>query len=80
MSSSNQEDYQKIFHWAETQQDGKIPSFSVRKNDPYQVLIRITTCAVCICLQLSSIKQALAIRMIEQSDTFVIYVLSNELS
>ncbi|KAA8902951.1 Homogentisate 1,2-dioxygenase [Sphaerosporella brunnea] len=29
------EDYQNIFHWAETQKDGSIPSFAVRKNDPY---------------------------------------------
>jgi len=28
--------YQKIFHWAETQQDGKVPSFGTRQNDPYQ--------------------------------------------
>lgn len=32
-------EYQNIFHWAETQQDGKIPSFAVRKNDPYEVSI-----------------------------------------
>jgi homogentisate 1,2-dioxygenase len=30
-------DYQNIFHWAETQEDGAIPSFAVRKNDPYEV-------------------------------------------
>jgi homogentisate 1,2-dioxygenase len=30
-------DYQTIFHWAETQEDGTIPSFAVRKNDPYEV-------------------------------------------
>lgn len=30
-------DYQDIFHWAETQKDGTIPSFAVRKNDPYEV-------------------------------------------
>ena len=30
-------EYQKIFHWAETQKDGSIPSFGVRKNDPYEV-------------------------------------------
>ncbi|KAJ4372872.1 hypothetical protein N0V83_003163 [Neocucurbitaria cava] len=29
-------EYQKIFHWAETQKDGAIPSFGVRKNDPYE--------------------------------------------
>ncbi|CAK7218992.1 hypothetical protein SEUCBS140593_003742 [Sporothrix eucalyptigena] len=29
------EDYQKIFHWAETQKNGTIPSFAKRKNDPY---------------------------------------------
>lgn len=31
-------DYQNIFHWAETQKDGSIPSFATRKNDPYQYL------------------------------------------
>jgi hypothetical protein len=30
-------DYQNIFHWAETQKDGSIPSFATRVNDPYQV-------------------------------------------
>lgn len=30
-------EYQNIFHWAETQKDGAIPSFAVRKNDPYEV-------------------------------------------
>jgi len=30
------EEYQNIFHWAETQKDGLIPSFAVRKNDPYE--------------------------------------------
>ncbi|KAF2144755.1 uncharacterized protein K452DRAFT_325232 [Aplosporella prunicola CBS 121167] len=29
-------EYQKIFHWAETQKNGTIPSFATRKNDPYQ--------------------------------------------
>ncbi|KAF2866682.1 homogentisate 1,2-dioxygenase-like protein [Massariosphaeria phaeospora] len=29
-------EYQKIFHWAETQKDGSIPSFGTRKNDPYE--------------------------------------------
>lgn len=33
-------EYQDIFHWAETQQNGTIPSFGTRKNDPYQVQIR----------------------------------------
>ncbi|THW55467.1 homogentisate 1,2-dioxygenase [Aureobasidium pullulans] len=28
-------EYQNIFHWAETQKDGSIPSFATRKNDPY---------------------------------------------
>lgn len=32
-------EYQDIFHWAETQKDGTIPSFAVRKNDPYEVVI-----------------------------------------
>ncbi|KAF3039460.1 hypothetical protein E8E11_005624 [Didymella keratinophila] len=31
-------EYQKIFHWAQTQQDGKIPSFRTRKNDPYKYM------------------------------------------
>jgi homogentisate 1,2-dioxygenase len=35
---SNPDEYQNIFHWAETQKDGSIPSFSVRKNDPYEYL------------------------------------------
>ncbi|KAI1399045.1 RmlC-like cupin domain-containing protein [Hypoxylon fuscum] len=30
------DEYQKIFHWAETQKDGTIPSFALRKNDPYE--------------------------------------------
>ncbi|KAI5799114.1 putative homogentisate 1,2-dioxygenase [Peziza echinospora] len=29
-------DYQNIFHWAETQKDGKIPSFATRENDLYE--------------------------------------------
>ncbi|KAH7114315.1 homogentisate 1,2-dioxygenase-like protein [Dendryphion nanum] len=29
-------EYQKIFHWAETQKDGSIPSFGTRRNDPYE--------------------------------------------
>jgi hypothetical protein len=33
----NPTEYQKIFHWAETQKDGTIPSFGTRKNDPYEV-------------------------------------------
>lgn len=33
---SDPEEYQKIFHWAETQKDATIPSFAVRKNDPYE--------------------------------------------
>ncbi|KAH6679070.1 homogentisate 1,2-dioxygenase [Halenospora varia] len=32
---SNPIEYQGIFHWAETQQDGAVPSFATRKNDPY---------------------------------------------
>ncbi|KAL3426643.1 homogentisate -dioxygenase [Phlyctema vagabunda] len=31
-------EYQNIFHWAETQKDGSIPSFGVRKNDPYEYM------------------------------------------
>ncbi|MCJ1400550.1 hypothetical protein MMC11_003756 [Xylographa trunciseda] len=34
-SLSNPREYQDIFHWAETQKDGSIPSFAIRKNDPY---------------------------------------------
>lgn len=34
---SASEDYQNIFHWAETQKDGTVPAFGVRKNDPYEV-------------------------------------------
>ena len=30
--------YQNIFHWAETQKDGAIPSFRTRQNDPYEYL------------------------------------------
>ncbi|KAL1623973.1 hypothetical protein SLS56_008025 [Neofusicoccum ribis] len=33
---SDPKEYQKIFHWAETQKNGEIPSFGTRKNDPYQ--------------------------------------------
>ncbi|RAL15773.1 putative homogentisate 1,2-dioxygenase [Aspergillus homomorphus CBS 101889] len=33
---SDPQEYQKIFHWAETQKDGTIPSFSTRRNDPYE--------------------------------------------
>jgi hypothetical protein len=33
----NPREYQDIFHWAETQKDGSIPSFRSRKNDPYEV-------------------------------------------
>jgi len=36
-SLDNPKEYQDIFHWAETQKDGSIPSFGVRKNDPYEV-------------------------------------------
>ncbi|KAF4763196.1 hypothetical protein HAV15_001547 [Penicillium sp. str.  len=35
-SLSDPEEYQKIFHWAETQKDGTIPSFNTRRNDPYE--------------------------------------------
>jgi homogentisate 1,2-dioxygenase len=33
----NPKEYQNIFHWAETQKDATIPSFALRKNDPYEV-------------------------------------------
>lgn len=35
----NLKEYQNIFHWAETQKDGTVPSFAVRKNDPYEVTL-----------------------------------------
>jgi hypothetical protein len=35
----NPKEYQNIFHWAETQKDGTVPSFAVRKNDPYEVIL-----------------------------------------
>ena len=40
MSTSSEDPtaYQKIFHWAETQKDGTIPSFRTRKNDPYRYM------------------------------------------
>jgi hypothetical protein len=38
----NPKEYQNIFHWAETQKDGTVPSFAVRKNDPYEVILPIT--------------------------------------
>ncbi|KAH7118606.1 Homogentisate 1,2-dioxygenase [Dactylonectria estremocensis] len=30
------QDFQTIFHWAETQKNGTIPSFATRPNDPYR--------------------------------------------
>jgi len=33
----NPKEYQNIFHWADTQKDAAIPSFALRKNDPYEV-------------------------------------------
>lgn len=36
-SLSSLKEYQSIFHWAETQQNGAVPSFGLRKNDPYEV-------------------------------------------
>jgi homogentisate 1,2-dioxygenase len=38
-SAIDPKEYQNIFHWAETQKDGKVPSFATRKNDPYKVSI-----------------------------------------
>lgn len=37
------QDYQNIFHWAETQKDGEVPSFKLRKNDPYTVRISLSS-------------------------------------
>jgi homogentisate 1,2-dioxygenase len=45
---SNPREYQDIFHWAETQQDGDIPSFGLRKNDPYEVSLKQMIFAHCI--------------------------------
>lgn len=36
------QEYQKIFHWAETQKDGTIPSFATRRNDPYKVCTHLS--------------------------------------
>lgn len=36
-SIKSTQDYQNIFHWAETQKDGTIPAFALRENDPYEV-------------------------------------------
>lgn len=33
---SDPKEYQKIFHWAETQKNGEIQSFATRDNDPYR--------------------------------------------
>ncbi|KAF4305366.1 Homogentisate 12-dioxygenase [Botryosphaeria dothidea] len=33
---SDPKEYQKIFHWAETQKNGEIQSFATRNNDPYR--------------------------------------------
>ena len=38
MAPSQPDEYQKIFHWAETQRNGEVPSFPLRKNDPYAYL------------------------------------------
>jgi homogentisate 1,2-dioxygenase len=35
-SSLNPEDFQNSFHWAQLQQNGTIPSFATRPNDPYK--------------------------------------------
>ncbi|KAK9439712.1 homogentisate 1,2-dioxygenase [Metarhizium brunneum] len=35
-SATKSNEYQQIFHWAETQKNGAIPSFHTRKSDPYQ--------------------------------------------
>ncbi|KAF2502682.1 homogentisate 1,2-dioxygenase-like protein [Lophium mytilinum] len=35
---SNSKEYQDIFHWAETQKNGAVPSFATRKNDPYEYM------------------------------------------
>lgn len=39
---SDPQEYQKIFHWAETQKDGTIPSFATRRNDPYEVRLSLS--------------------------------------
>lgn len=35
---SNPKEYQDIFHWAETQKNGAVPSFATRKNDLYKYM------------------------------------------
>lgn len=57
-------EYQKIFHWAETQKDGSIPSFATRRNDPYEVCEPPQTRSeLALTLSLST-KQASATRML----------------
>lgn len=63
-SLSDPKEYQKIFHWAETQKDGSIPSFNTRRNDPYEVrdLYLLATLQVQTNIH-SSINLVLATRM-----------------
>jgi homogentisate 1,2-dioxygenase len=44
----NPREYQDLFHWAETQQDGAIPSFGLRRNDPYEASLKRTIFVDCI--------------------------------
>lgn len=57
-SLSDPEEYQKIFHWAETQKDGTIPSFNTRRNDPYDVC-----CSIIISIKLLTNYSIVPIRL-----------------
>jgi hypothetical protein len=58
------QEYQKIFHWAETQKNGTIPSFATRRNDPYKVCVSIKSmCSQLLTTASCSTKLALAMRM-----------------
>lgn len=60
---SDPQEYQKIFHWAETQKDGEIPSFSTRRNDPYEVCdVDLSLCCHENLTLINSIKLDLVIR------------------
>jgi hypothetical protein len=54
-SLSDSGEYQKIFHWAETQKDGTIPSFNTRRNDPYEVCWPVIVSPKLLCLLLTII-------------------------
>lgn len=58
------------FSWAETQKDGTIPTFAVRKNDPYQVGHLYESNGIML-TTMFSIKLGLATRMIRKGDTML---------